>query len=336
MQLEYSFIIPVYNRPDEIRELVESMAELDYNGDFEIVIVEDGSTVSSEGVIEDFKDKLNISYYYKENTGPGDSRNYGMKMAKGNYFLILDSDVILPSNYLKEVDIFLSSNFYDCFGGPDAAHKSFTDLQKAINYSMTSLLTTGGIRGNKQAVNKFQPRSFNMGLSKKAFLESGGFGLIHPGEDPDLALRLLKEGFETILIPEAIVFHKRRIDWNKFYTQVNKFGKVRPILNSWHPQSAKITFWFPALFILGFLFSVILGLLGFTLFIGLYIFYFLIIGIDAGLKNKSSYIGIAAIIATFIQFLGYGVGFLNSIWKLKFLKMEPQEAFPKLFFTNEN
>ena len=336
MQLEYSFIIPVYNRPDEIRELLESMAELDYNGDFEIVIVEDGSTVSSEGVIEDFKDKLNISYYYKENTGPGDSRNYGMKMAKGNYFLILDSDVILPSNYLKEVDIFLSSNFYDCFGGPDAAHKSFTDLQKAINYSMTSLLTTGGIRGNKQAVNKFQPRSFNMGLSKKAFLESGGFGLIHPGEDPDLALRLLKEGFETILIPEAIVFHKRRIDWNKFYTQVNKFGKVRPILNSWHPQSAKITFWFPALFILGFLFSVILGLLGFTLFIGLYIFYFLIIGIDAGLKNKSSYIGIAAIIATFIQFLGYGVGFLNSIWKLKFLKMEPQEAFPKLFFTNEN
>ncbi len=336
MQLEYSFIIPVFNRPDEIRELLRSMAELDYNGDFEIVIVEDGSNISSEEVIKDFKQKLNISYYYKENTGPGDSRNYGMKLAKGNYFLILDSDVILPLNYLKEVNSFLSSNYYDCFGGPDAAHKSFTDLQKAINYSMTSLLTTGGIRGNKQAVNKFQPRSFNMGLSKKAFLESGGFGLIHPGEDPDLALRLLKEGFKTILIPNAVVFHKRRIDWNKFYTQVNKFGKVRPILNSWHPQSAKITFWFPTLFILGFLFSVILWLLGFTLFIWLYIFYFLIIGIDAGIKNKSSYIGIAAIIATFIQFLGYGVGFLNSIWKLKFLKMEPREAFPKLFFTNEN
>ena len=336
MQLEYSFIIPVYNRPDEIRELLESMAELDYNGDFEIVIVEDGSTVSSEGVIEDFKDKLNISYYYKENTGPGDSRNYGMKMAKGNYFLILDSDVILPSNYLKEVDIFLSSNFYDCFGGPDAAHKSFTDLQKAINYSMTSLLTTGGIRGNKQAVNKFQPRSFNMGLSKKAFLESGGFGLIHPGEDPDLALRLLKEGFKTILIPNAVVYHKRRIDWDKFYTQVNKFGKVRPILNSWHPESAKITFWFPSLFLTGFAFAIIIWLLGNSFFIWFYLLYFLIIGIDAGIKNKSGYIGMAAIIATFIQFLGYGVGFLNSIWKLKFLKMEPQEAFPKLFFTNEN
>jgi glycosyltransferase involved in cell wall biosynthesis len=336
MQLEYSFIIPVFNRPDEIRELLESMKELDFDGSFEIVIVEDGSSISSEEVLEDFKDKLNISYYYKENTGPGDSRNYGMKLAKGNYFLILDSDVILPKNYLQEVDSFLSTNYYDCFGGPDAAHESFTDLQKAINYSMTSLLTTGGIRGSKQAVNKFQPRSFNMGLSKKAFLESGGFGLIHPGEDPDLALRLLKEGFKTILIPKAVVFHKRRIDWNKFYTQVNKFGMVRPILNSWHPQSAKITFWFPTLFISGFVFAVILWLLGFSFLIWLYLFYFLIIGIDAGIKNKSGYIGIAAIMATFIQFLGYGVGFLNSIWKLKFLKMQPQEAFPKLFFTNEN
>lgn len=336
MQLEYSFIIPVFNRPDEIRELLESMKELDFDGSFEIVIVEDGSSISSEEVLEDFKDKLHVSYYYKENTGPGDSRNYGMKLAKGNYFLILDSDVILPKNYLHEVDSFLSTNYYDCFGGPDAAHESFTDLQKAINYSMTSLLTTGGIRGSKQAVNKFQPRSFNMGLSKKAFLESGGFGLIHPGEDPDLALRLLKEGFKTILIPKAVVFHKRRIDWNKFYTQVNKFGMVRPILNSWHPQSAKITFWFPSLFMSGFIFAVILWLLGFSFLIWLYLLYFLIIGIDAGIKNKSGYIGIAAIIATFIQFLGYGVGFLNSIWKLKFLKMQPQEAFPKLFFTNEN
>ena len=336
MQLEYSFIIPVFNRPDEIRELLESMKELDFNGSFEIVIVEDGSTIPSDGVLEDFKDKLNISYYFKENTGPGDSRNYGMKLAKGNYFLILDSDVLLPKNYLQEVDSFLNRNYYDCFGGPDAAHESFTDLQKAINYSMTSLLTTGGIRGNKQAVNKFQPRSFNMGLSKKAFLASGGFGLIHPGEDPDLALRLQKESFKTILIPNAVVFHKRRIDWNKFYTQVNKFGKVRPILNSWHPESAKITFWFPTLFITGFAFAIVLWSLGTSFFISLYLLYFLIIGLDAGIKNKSVYIGIAAIVATSIQFLGYGVGFLNSIWKLNFLKLQPQEAFPKLFFTNEN
>jgi len=336
MQLEYSFLIPFFNIPDEIRELLESMQELDFNGSFEIVIVEDGSAITSEAILEDFNDKLNISYYFKENTGPGDSRNYGMKLAKGNYFLILDSDVLLPKNYLQEVDSFLTENYYDCFGGPDAAHESFTDHQKAINYSMTSLLTTGGIRGKKQAVNKFQPRSFNMGLSKKAFLASGGFGIIHPGEDPDLALRLKKQGFETRLVPDAVVFHKRRIDWDKFYTQVNKFGKVRPILNSWHPESAKITFWFPSLFIIGFAFAIILWLLGFSFFIWFYLLYFLIIGLDAGIKNKSVYIGIAAIVATCIQFLGYGVGFINSIWKLKFLKMQPQEAFPKLFFTNEN
>lgn len=336
MQLHYSFIIPVFNRPEEIRELLESMQQLDFNASFEIVIVEDGSTISSEEIINQFQENLNIRYYYKENTGPGDSRNYGMKLAKGNYFLILDSDVLLPKNYLQEVDSFLVANYYECFGGPDAAHDSFTDIQKAINYSMTSMLTTGGIRGNKNAVNKFQPRSFNMGLSKMAFIASGGFGLIHPGEDPDLVLRLRKMGFESIFIPKARVFHKRRIDWNKFYIQVNKFGMVRPILNSWHPKSAKITFWFPSLFMLGLVISLILFFLDFSFLIWCYVLYFLIIGIDAGIKNKSVYIGVAAIVATFIQFFGYGAGFLKSIWKLKFLKMQPQVAFPKLFFKNEN
>lgn len=332
MQLEYSFIIPVYNRPEEIRELLQSMLKLQFSGSFEIVIVEDGSNISSEEVVKSFNEQLNISYYYKENTGPGDSRNYGMKLAKGDYFLILDSDVLLPEDYLEKVDSFLKLNYVDCFGGPDAAHESFTDLQKAINYSMTSLLTTGGIRGNKQAVNKFQPRSFNMGLSQRAFEQSGGFGLIHPGEDPDLALRLQKEGFKTVLIPDAYVYHKRRIDWNKFYIQVNKFGMVRPIINLWHPASAKITFWFPSIFTLGLLISMILFLLGYSLFMVFYLVYFLIIGLDAGIKNKSGYIGIAAIVAAFIQFVGYGIGFWKSVWKLKFLKQQPQEAFPKLFF----
>ena len=336
MKLDYSFIIPVYNRPDEIRELLQSMKLLDFNEAFEIVIVEDGSSVSSEAVIEEFSDSLNIAYYFKENTGPGDSRNYGMKKAKGNYFLILDSDVLLPSNYLYEVQKYLALNYVDCFGGPDAAHESFTEVQKAINYAMTSFLTTGGIRGNKKSVNKFQPRSFNMGLSKKAFFKSGGFGLIHPGEDPDLALRLQKLGFETVLIPDAFVYHKRRIDWNKFYIQVNKFGKVRPILNNWHPASAKLTFWFPSIFILGLGVAFIMLSLGFSLLLNCYVFYFLIIGIDAALKNKSFYIGLAAILATFIQFVGYGTGFLKSIWKLNFLKMKPQDAFPTLFFKNEN
>ena len=334
MQINYSFIIPVFNRPEEIRELLQSMTELRWAGTFEIVIIEDGSTISSEKVVREFQDRLQISYYSKPNSGPGDSRNYGMRKARGNYFLILDSDVILPPDYLKEVDSFLSSNFYDCFGGPDAAHHSFSDKQKAINYAMTSLLTTGGIRGRKQALNKFQPRSFNMGLSKKAFEASGGFKNINPGEDPDLSLRLLKLGFETTLIPNAVVFHKRRINWEKFYRQVHKFGLVRPILNLWHPGSGKITYWFPSLFMIGLLFAVVLFLLGIYIFLLCYLFYFIIVGFDAGIKNRSLNIGLAAIIATFIQFSGYGYGFLKSIWKLRFLKMEPETAFPKLFFNN--
>jgi len=334
MQIHYSFIIPVYNRPEEIRELLQSMAVLEFSAPFEVVIIEDGSTISSEAVVKEFEQLLQINYHYKQNTGPGDSRNFGMMQAKGNYYIILDSDVILPANYLQEVDTYLSSHFVACFGGPDGAHESFTKLQKAINYAMTSFLTTGGIRGGKKSVGKFQPRSFNMGLSKEAFEATRGFGLIHPGEDPDLSLRLLDLGFESVLIPDAIVFHKRRIDWDKFYIQVNKFGMVRPILNIWHPSSAKITFWFPSLFMIGLLISLLFLLLGVPFFILCYLLYFIIIGVDAGIKNKSLYIGVAAIKATFIQFFGYGTGFLKAIWKLNFLKMEPQKAFPKLFFKN--
>lgn len=330
--MNYSFIIPVYNRPEEIRELLQSMTALDFLQNFEVVIVEDGSTIPANNVVEQFMDRLNILYFQKENTGPGDSRNYGMQKATGDYFVILDSDVILPSDYLKEVDAFLSTHYFDFFGGPDGAHKNFTHIQKAINYSMTSLFTTGGIRGNKNAVGKFQPRSFNMGISKTAFNASGGFGAIHPGEDPDLSLRLWSLGFKSTFIPNAVVFHKRRIDWEKFKTQVNKFGKARPILNSWHPGSAKITYWFPSLFISGLAIAVILFVFGFPLLILIYLLYLLIIGLDAAIKNKSFNIGIAAMRATLVQFWGYGMGFLASVWKINILKQEPENAFPELFF----
>lgn len=314
--------------------MLQSMTGLRFNKKFEIVIIEDGSSVPCDDVINGFSNRINISYYQKTNTGPGDSRNYGMEKALGNYYLILDSDVLLPSGYLGEVDDFLSANYFDCFGGPDAADESFTKLQKAINYSMTSWLTTGGIRGSKKAIDKFQPRSFNMGLSKKAFELSGGFGSIHPGEDPDLSLRLEKLGIRTTFIPGAVVYHKRRVDWNKFYEQVQKFGKVRPILNQWHPKSAKITYWFPALFIIGLLVAVFLFLSGFSFLLYVYLIYLVIIGVDAAIKNKSFNIGGTAVIATIVQFWGYGSGFLKSVWKLEFQKMEPQTAFPELFFTD--
>ncbi|MCG9970275.1 glycosyltransferase [Christiangramia crocea] len=332
MQPEYSFIIPVYNRPEEIRELLESMRKLPATVAFEVVIIEDGSDLSSEEVVKEYSNQLNISYYFKANSGPGDSRNYGMKMAEADYFLILDSDVILPEDYLQNVHEFLSANSCDCFGGPDAAHPSFSNVQKAIDYSMTSFFTTGGIRGGRKGVNEFQPRSFNMGISREAFESSGGFGQIHPGEDPDLSLRLKKDGFSICLIADAKVFHKRRIDWNKFYIQVKKFGLVRPILNKWHPGSAKITYWFPTVFILGLLFATAMAALGEVFYIGLYLIYFLIIGMDAAIKYKSIYIGLLAIRAVIVQFSGYGVGFLKSTIKTGIMKKQPEKEFPQLFF----
>ena len=273
-KLEFSFIIPVYNRPVEVKELLDSFLEVEGGDDVEIVIVEDGSNETSEGIVKTYQDKLNISYYFKPNSGPGDSRNYGMQKAKGNYFIILDSDVILPSNYLTEAKESLEALYFDCFGGPDAAHDSFTNLQKAINFAMTSFITTGGIRGGDKQVENFQPRSFNMGLSKEAFEATGGFGKIHPGEDPDLSLRLHKLGFKTTLINTAFVYHKRRISWSKFYKQVYKFGMVRPILNQWHPKSRSIVYWFPTVFSLGLLIAVILAFFNFSIPLYLYIFYF--------------------------------------------------------------
>lgn len=334
MKLEYSFIIPVYNRPDEIRELLQSMLALDFERPFEIVIVEDGSSKPSSEVIKQFQQQLNISYYYKKNTGPGDSRNFGMRHANGDFFIILDSDVLLPPDYLKCIDRFLTHTYCDCFGGPDAAHPTFSDTQKAIDYAMTSFLTTGGIRGKKSSVNKFEPRSFNMGISRKAFEATGGFGLIHPGEDPDLSLRLQKEGYKTCLIPDAKVFHKRRIDWNKFYHQVEKFGMVRPILNSWHPGSGKLTYWFPTLFTAGFVLSILLLSTGLWLFFELYLIYFLLVFLDSAIKNKSINIGLFSVYAVLVQFVGYGYGFFKSVWQLKVLKKKPEIAFPHLFFKH--
>ena len=327
----FSLIIPIYNRPEEIDELLESLTKQSYSKEYEIVIVEDGSTITCEHIIEKYSE-LNVSYYFKPNSGPGDSRNYGMRIAKGNYFIILDSDCIIPKEYLQTIDESLAKEYVDCFGGPDAALDSFSNIQKAINFTMTSFLTTGGIRGGSEKLDKFQPRSFNMGLSKKAFEDSNGFGNIHPGEDPDLSIRLWKLGYKTKLIFNAYVYHKRRIDWNKFYIQVNKFGLARPILNAWYPEYAKITFWFPTLFLLGFLFSVISLVFNFPYFLYCYVVYFALLFISSLSKNKSLEIAFYSVIAAIIQFYGYGRGYLTSFIKIHILKQKPEIAFPKLFF----
>ncbi len=332
MELSYSFIIPVYNRPQEIKELLESFTKLEYSGSYEIVIVEDGSSIKSEDIVENFSEKLTISYYYKENSGPGASRNYGMQRAKGNYFIILDSDCLLPPQYLKTVNDFLITSYYNCYGGADAAHHSFSPLQKAINYVMTSFYTTGGIRGSEKSVNNFEPRSFNMGISKEAFYKTEGFSRIHPGEDPDLSQRILREGFSTSFIPNAFVYHKRRISWQKFYTQVKKFGMVRPILNKWHPQASKITFWFPSCFVLFTIASVVLSIVFQWGFIIPLLIYTCFLFLDSSFRNKSIYIGALSIMALYIQFFGYGLAFMKSTFYIRWLNKDPEKQFPNLFF----
>ncbi|MCW2120158.1 glycosyltransferase [Flavobacterium sp. 7A] len=331
----FSLIIPVYNRPDEVAELLESLILSNYKNKFEVVLVEDGSTIPCLEVVNKYENKLLISYYLKENSGPGDSRNFGMKKAQGDYFIIFDSDCIIPIDYLNEVEKALSTDYVDCFGGPDAALKSFSDIQKAINFTMTSFLTTGGIRGGSEKIGKFQPRSFNMGLSRKAFEISKGFSNIHPGEDPDLSIRLWELGFETRLFGAAFVYHKRRIDWDKFTVQVSKFGKARPILNSWYPKYSKLTFFFPSVFVLGLITAFILLIFNNDYLLRLYFVYFFLIFLVSSIKNKNIKIGYLSVIAAWKQFFGYGLGFLKSYFKVIILKQKPEVAFPELFFKKQ-
>ncbi|MEI6865835.1 glycosyltransferase [Flavicella sp.] len=317
MKLQYSIIIPVYNRPNEVDELLESLTQLNGELSFEVVIVEDGSPNTCENIVRKYMTSLDIKYFSTENQGAGKSRNYGMQKAIGNYFIIIDSDCLIPKGYLVAVEKQLQLTYTDAFGGPDAAHESFTTIQKAINYSMTSLLTTGGIRGKKKSVGKFQPRSFNLGISKVAFEKTQGFSDLKIGEDIDLTFRLWEFGFETQLIEDAFVYHKRRVNFKQFYKQTNAFGKARPFLNNKYPGTAKITYWFPSLFLLGWVIS-LMGLF-FNFFQGIYLyaFYFSTLGLHAAIENKSIKVGVLAILSTNVQFYGYGSGFLISYFSKK-------------------
>jgi glycosyltransferase involved in cell wall biosynthesis len=334
MERNFSIIVPVYNRPEELRELLESLSLQTFKNPFEMLVIEDGSTISSKAVVERFAAMLNISYYVKDNTGPGASRNFGMQKAKGDYFIFIDSDCILPPQYLKEIDEALKKEAADCFGGPDTAHTSFSKIQKAINYAMTSFLTTGGIRGHRRSAVAFQPRSFNMGISKKAFEKTGGFGKIHPGEDPELSIRLKKNEFKILFIEKAFVYHKRRISWKKFYQQLYKFGLARAILNQWYPETQKITYWFPILFWAGQLLAIALFFLEVKFLLYVYALFFLAVFIEAFIKNRDFTVAFLAIYAVLIQFFAYGKGFITSTFWVKMLHKAPEKAFPTLFFLN--
>ncbi|SMC80142.1 glycosyltransferase [Moheibacter sediminis] len=354
--LNISIIIAVYQRTDELRELLQSLIK-QIDSDFEVVVVDDGSPEKLLSVTEEFNSKLNIQYFYKENSGAGKSRNYGMESAHGNYFIFLDSDTIAPENYIQSIRKELKENYVDAFGGPDAADENFSDLQKAISFSMTSFLTTGGIRGGKKHIGKFQPRSFNMGISKEAFVKTGGFGELRIGEDPDLSMILWENGFETRLFPESKVYHKRRTSLKKFAKQVYQFGVARPILNQRHPNYTKLTFWFPSLFLIYFSFCLLSFIASFfrneimkinlgsiwinlnyfqisTLFSIPFVFYLLMIFFYSSIQNKSIKVGFFSIITTLIQFSFYGYGFLQSWLVTNLLKQKPDKIFPSHFHKN--
>ena len=318
LNLVYSIIIPVYNRPDELDELLQSLTQQTYSENFEVIVIEDGSILKSDKIVASYSKKLDIKYYFKENSGAGDSRNYGMERADGNYYIIFDSDCIIPFHYLDVVDNKLSKNYTDAFGGADSAHKSFSNLQKAINYSMTSFLTTGGIRGNKKSVNKFQPRSFNFGLSKKAFEDTGGFGDLKIGEDIALTLSLWEKKFKTQFIENAFVYHKRRTSLLQFYKQTYAFGLARPSLNKMFPGTAKITYWFPSVFLIAILGSLLLNIYGVDMLSKAFAIYFIALILDSMIKNKNLIVACLSLITSVIQFTGYGLGFIRGLTKAKF------------------
>ncbi|HMP95265.1 MAG TPA: glycosyltransferase, partial [Phnomibacter sp.] len=258
-QLSISLIVPVFNRPAEVEELLQSLTT-QTNSRFEVVLVEDGSQVPCLPVVEKYQQQLQIQYHTKPNSGPGLTRNMGATQAKGNYFVFLDSDCVLPPHYIQTVYTCLQRQYVDAFGGPDKAHEQFTPIQKAINYGMTSFLTTGGIRGGGEKLDKFHPRSFNMGYSRQVFNATGGFAAIRFGEDIDMSIRILKAGFSTALIKDAYVYHKRRSTFRQFFKQVFNSGIARINLNKRHPGTLKLVHTFPSLFVLGMLSMLILGI----------------------------------------------------------------------------
>ena len=328
--MQYSLIIPVYNRPDEVDELLESLTRQHFQ-DFEVLVVEDGSSVPCESVVDRYATSLNIHYLKKANSGPGQTRNFGAERSRGEYLLILDSDCVLPPNYLDAIEAELQKEPADAFGGPDRAHESFTRVQKAINYAMTSFFTTGGIRGGKKKMDKFYPRSFNMGIRREVYQDLGGFSKMRFGEDIDFSIRIFKAGYRCRLFPDAWVWHKRRTDWRKFFKQVYNSGIARINLYKKYPESLKLVHILPAVFTLGVCAILLLSLVCPWSLLLLFVFV-LVILIDASIQNKSLFIGVLSVIAAFIQLIGYGTGFLSAWWKRCVCKEGEFAAFEKNFY----
>ena len=344
--MKYSIIVPVYNRPDEVDELLQSLCEQTVK-DFEVIIVEDGSINPCKDVCSKYAGILSLHYYAKENSGPGQSRNYGAERANGKYVIILDSDVVLPSGYLQAIEEELAQQPCEAFGGPDAAHPNFTPVQKAISYSMTSFFTTGGIRGGKAKLDKFYPRSYNMGIRRDVYQQLGGFTKMRFGEDIDFSYRIVEAGYKPRLFPDAWVWHKRRTDFRKFFRQVYNSGIARINLEKRHPGTMKLVHLLPTAFTVGVIALILISAVGralmhyadhdlfywmcFAPWIPI-LFYSLLICFDSSIKNKSLKVGILSIPAAFVQLMGYGLGFIESWWKRCVRGQDEYQAFEKTFY----
>lgn len=337
--MEFSIIIPLYNRPNEIDELLESLTK-QTSKNFDVIVVEDGSEITSEKIIEKYKDKLDIKYFTKPNSGPGTTRNFGAEKSTKDYFIFFDSDCIIPENYMQIVTETLENQYTDCFGGPDAALPTFTPIQKAISYAMTSILSTGGIRGGSEKAGKFHPRSFNMGFSRKVFETTKGFSTMRFGEDIDMTLRILENNFTSQLIKKAFVYHKRRTDFKKFFRQIINSGCARINLYLRHKNSLKIVHLLPTCFLLGNIFCILSAIVTGLIFKSLcwplicispLIFFIILVFADSTRQNGIK-VGFLSIEAVYIQLCAYGIGFLKAVWNGLILKRGDTTALVKNFY----
>lgn len=362
--MRYSLIIPVYNRPDEVDELLQSLTQQSFR-DFEVIVVEDGSPKPCKEVVQKYLSVLDVKYFSKPNSGPGQTRNYGAEKSTGEYLIVLDSDCILPPGYLQAVESELCQNPCDAFGGPDRAHSSFTPMQKAISYAMTSFFTTGGIRGGKKKMDKFYPRSFNMGIRREVYLRLGGFSKMRFGEDIDFSIRIFKAGCSCRLFPEAWVWHKRRTDLKKFFRQVHNSGIARINLYKRYPESLKLVHLLPMVFTVGVVILLLAALIGWVGSVWIFqmthhypyapempqllshadgfcllswvplvplLLFSILILVDASVRTHSLGIGIKAVAASFVQLLGYGTGFIRAWWRRIVLGQDEFSAFEKNFY----
>ncbi|GAA3964033.1 glycosyltransferase [Pedobacter ginsengiterrae] len=320
----FSIIIPLYNRPQEINELLKTLTKQTYL-QFEVLVIEDGSKNDAKAIVESYANKLDVKYYFKENAGQGFARNFGFEKAQGDYFVIFDSDCLIPANYLETVKNYLYEHHLDAYGGPDAAHESFTPVQKAISYSMTSPFTTGGIRGNKKHVGQFHPRSFNMGVSRQVWEQVGGFILTRLGEDIEYSIRIHENGFKIGLIPDAKVYHKRRTSFIQFYKQLHFFGRARINIYKHFPKELKLIHFFPAVATIGMITTVLLNIFYPPLayiFDFLVLLYFLLIFFHSWSVNKAVKVAFLSIISSFIQLTAYGLGFIQDLFKRVVFKQQ--------------